>query len=82
MLRRWGMPGKRSLDRDELEAEARTALLVRRSDLPVPLAHPARSFFGGLPKLPRKIEWPRGNILAADSHERETVALTFTRRPT
>jgi hypothetical protein len=71
-----GMPRKRSLDRDELEAGARTALLVRRSDLPVPLAHPARSFFGGLPKLPRKIEWPRGNLLA-DSRERETVALTF-----
>jgi uncharacterized protein YwqG len=71
------MPRNTSLDRDELEAEARTALLVRRSDLPVPLAHPARSFFGGLPKLPRKNEWPRGNILAADSHERETVALTF-----
>jgi hypothetical protein len=72
-----GMPRKRSFDRDELEAGARTALLVRRSDLPVPLAHPARSFFGGLPKLPRKIEWPRGNILAADSRERVTVALTF-----
>jgi hypothetical protein len=73
-----GMPRKRrSLGRDELEVEERIALLVRRSDLPVPLAHPARSFLGGLPKLPRKIEWPRGNILAADSLERETVALTF-----
>ena len=53
------------------------ASLVRPSDLPVPLSHPARSFFGGLPKGLRKFEWPRGKILAADLREREAVALTF-----
>ncbi len=61
--------------REELEAGARTALLVRRTDLPVPRTHRARSFFGGLPKLPTKFEWPRADVTAAD--EPALVALTF-----
>ncbi|MFT4118997.1 DUF1963 domain-containing protein [Bradyrhizobium sp.] len=61
--------------RDEIEETARPAVLVRRSDLPVPLSHPARSFFGGLPKLPPQFEWPKAEVKA---HEvLETVALTF-----
>jgi uncharacterized protein YwqG len=57
------------------DLETATAVLVRRSDLPVGPAHPARSFFGGLPKLPAEIDWPRAEVCAAD--EPETVALTF-----
>jgi hypothetical protein len=60
---------------DEWEASARAALLVRRTDLPVPLDHPARSFFGGLPKLPAVLDWPRASVAAAG--EPESVALTF-----
>jgi Domain of unknown function (DUF1963) len=62
-------------EKERLEAGARTAVLVRRSDLPVPFAHGARSFFGGLPKLPPEFDWPRSEVRAAD--EIETVALTF-----
>jgi hypothetical protein len=51
------MPAATTSGGEELEAE--TALLVRRSDLPVPRTHPARSFFGGLPKLPAEFDWPR-----------------------
>ncbi|TFV74663.1 DUF1963 domain-containing protein [Bradyrhizobium frederickii] len=62
-------------ERDELEETALPAMLVRRSDLPVPLAHPARSFFGGLPKLPPRFDWPIADVTAYKSLE--TVALTF-----
>ncbi|WFU82266.1 DUF1963 domain-containing protein [Bradyrhizobium sp. CIAT3101] len=62
-------------ERDELEESARPAVLVRRSDLPVPLAHPARSFFGGLPKLPPQFEWPVAVVTANATPE--SVALTF-----
>jgi len=63
------------IEKEELEAGARAAVLVRRSDLPVPLAHAARSFFGGLPKLPPEFDWPRAEVRACD--EVESVALTF-----
>ncbi|MGY4629021.1 hypothetical protein ACVWY3_006777 [Bradyrhizobium sp. USDA 4486] len=49
-------------------------MLVRRSDLPVPLTHPARSFFGGLPKLPPQLEWPTAEVKANETLEK--VALT------
>ncbi|RXG92041.1 DUF1963 domain-containing protein [Bradyrhizobium zhanjiangense] len=62
-------------ERDELEETALPAVLVRRSDLPVPLTHPARSFFGGLPKLPPQLEWPTADVRANETLE--TVALTF-----
>lgn len=62
-------------ERDEIEETALPAVLVRRSDLPVPLAHPARSFFGGLPKLPPQFEWPTGQVRANETLE--TVGLTF-----
>ena len=62
-------------ERDELEESALPAVLVRRSDLPVPLTHPARSFFGGLPRLPPQLEWPTAEVRA--NVELETVALTF-----
>ncbi|EJN16247.1 hypothetical protein (DUF1963) [Bradyrhizobium sp. YR681] len=62
-------------ERDELEETALPAVIVRRSDLPVPLAHPARSFFGGLPKLPPQLEWPTAEVRANETLE--TVALTF-----
>lgn len=62
-------------ERDEIEETALPAVLVRRSDLPVPLTHPARSFFGGLPKLPPQLEWPTAEVTACDTSE--TVALTF-----
>lgn len=62
-------------ERDELEETALPAVLVRRSDLPVPLTHPARSFFGGLPKLPPQFEWPTAEVRANDTLE--TVGLTF-----
>ncbi|MDF0520459.1 DUF1963 domain-containing protein [Bradyrhizobium yuanmingense] len=62
-------------ERDELEETARPAVLVRRSDLPVPLTHPARSFFGGLPRLPPQLEWPTAEVRA--NKTLETVALTF-----
>lgn len=59
----------------QLEADARMAVLVRRSDLPVPLQHPALSYFGGLPKLPPEFEWPQAEVTADE--DEETVALTF-----
>lgn len=62
-------------ERDELEESALPAVLVRRSDLPVPLAHPARSFFGGLPRLPPQFDWPVAEVTANVTPE--TVALTF-----
>lgn len=62
-------------ERDEIEQTARPAVLVRRSDLPVPLTHPARSFFGGLPRLPPQLEWPTAEVRANETLE--TVALTF-----
>src|SRR5262245_21084793 len=62
-------------EREQLEASARLAVLVRRSDLPVPLSHPARSFFGGLPKLPLEFDWPRAKVRAGEGME--TAALTF-----
>lgn len=62
-------------ERDELEETALPAVLVRRSDLPVPLTHPARSFFGGLPRLPPQFEWPVADVTANVTSE--TVALTF-----
>ncbi|WP_440642722.1 DUF1963 domain-containing protein [Bradyrhizobium sp. PUT101] len=62
-------------EQDEIEETALPAVLVRRSDLPVPLAHPARSFFGGLPKLPPKFDWPTAEVTA--NEKPETVALTF-----
>ncbi|WP_354230550.1 DUF1963 domain-containing protein [Bradyrhizobium sp. F1.4.3] len=62
-------------ERDELEESALPAVLVRRSDLPVPLTHPARSFFGGLPRLPPQFEWPTAEVRA--NVELERVALTF-----
>lgn len=39
-------------------AETRPALYLSRTGLPVPLNHPARSYFGGLPKLPPTLAWP------------------------
>jgi uncharacterized protein YwqG len=60
---------------EDIEADARPALLIRRTDLPAPLDHPTLSYFGGLPKLPPDVEWPRAEV-AADVEE-ETVALTF-----
>lgn len=62
-------------ERDEIEETALPAVLVRRSDLPVPIAHPARSFFGGLPKLPPQFDWPTAEVMAYETLE--TVALTF-----
>src|SRR5262249_38071922 len=62
-------------EEEELEAEARSAAIVRRTDLPVPLAHPARSFFGGLPKLHPVFDWPTAEVRA--NEEPETGALTF-----
>ncbi|MBR0699120.1 DUF1963 domain-containing protein [Bradyrhizobium diazoefficiens] len=62
-------------ERDDIEETALPAVLVRRSDLPVPLAHPARSFFGGLPKLPPHLDWPVAEVRADEALE--IVALTF-----
>lgn len=62
-------------EQDEVEETALPAVLVRRSDLPVPLAHLARSFFGGLPKLPPQLDWPTAEVMACETLE--TVALTF-----
>lgn len=62
-------------EREALEETALPAVLVRRSDLPVPLAHPARSFFGGLPRLPLHFDWPTADVMACETLE--TVALTF-----
>jgi uncharacterized protein YwqG len=70
-----GLPASTTSKREELEAAAQTALLVRRTDLPVPRTHPARSFFGGLPKLPAEFDWPRAYVTSVD--EPEPVALTF-----
>lgn len=41
-----------------LEPRMRPAVILRRSGLPVPRSHPARSFFGGLPRLPPELSWP------------------------
>jgi len=65
----------RSSGEKRFEAGARTALLIRRSDLPVPLEHPALSYLGGLPKLPPDFDWPRAKVTRAGKEE--TVALTF-----
>ena len=62
-------------ERDEIEETALPAVLVRRSDLPVPLTDKARSFFGGLPRLPPQFEWPTAEVRANEILE--TVALTF-----
>lgn len=45
---------------DELEKVGRRAVLLRRTGLPVPGSHDARSFIGGLPRLPPHLEWPGG----------------------
>src|SRR5262249_27796821 len=58
-------------EEEQLQAGARTAILLRRADLPVSLDHPALSFIGGLPKLPSHFDWPRAEV-AADAEE-ETV---------
>jgi hypothetical protein len=42
----------------EILATAKPAILVRRTDLPVPLDHPSRSYIGGLPRLPTELAWP------------------------
>ena len=65
------------LEKEELEAGARTAVLVRRSDLPTPLAHPARSYFGGLPKIPAEYDWPRCDVQDDNDGAIKAVALTF-----
>lgn len=62
-------------DREELEAHARMAVLVTRSDLPAPAADRTRSFFGGLPQLPDNVDWPIAEVRGV--HGTETVALTF-----
>lgn len=54
----------------EILATARPAILVRRTDLPVPLDHPSRSYIGGLPRLPPDMAWP-----AIEKFER--YSLTF-----
>ncbi|GFE84845.1 hypothetical protein GCM10011487_68450 [Steroidobacter agaridevorans] len=41
-----------------LEPRMRPAVILRRSGLPVRGNHPARSFFGGLPRLPPELSWP------------------------
>jgi hypothetical protein len=64
-----------AIEKEQLEAKARSAALVRRSRLPVPLAHTARSSFGELPKPPPEFEWPQAEVRAYE--EAETVALTF-----
>jgi uncharacterized protein YwqG len=63
-------------NREELEAQAQCAVLVRRSDFPSPLSHPARSYFGGLPRLPVELDWPTGDV--PDENRINAVsALTF-----
>jgi len=64
-------------ERDEIEQTARPAVLVRRCDLPVPLTDPARSFFGGLPRLPPQFDWPTAEVRVTIDRELEKVALTF-----
>jgi uncharacterized protein YwqG len=64
--------------REEIEKTGRPAVLVRRTDLPVPLAHHARSFLGGLPRLPPELAWPRAEVPSdGDDEDAEEVALTF-----
>jgi len=41
-----------------LKSRKRPAVILRRSAWPVPGKHPARSFFGGLPRLPPELSWP------------------------
>lgn len=55
------------LSEAEIRATARPAIFLRRASLPVPLDHPARSYFGGLPRLPAELAWP----------EKGEYALTF-----
>jgi hypothetical protein len=45
-------------DEQEIRASARPAVFVHRTDLAVPLDHPARSYLGGLPRLPTEMPWP------------------------
>lgn len=45
-----------------LEPRMRPAVILRRAGLPVPRNHPARSFFGGLPRLPPELSWPQFNV--------------------
>lgn len=51
----------------DIRATARPAIFLRRASLPVPLDHPARSYFGGLPRMPTELAWP----------EQSEHALTF-----
>lgn len=53
-------------------AATRPALYVSRTGLPVPLSHPARSYFGGLPKLPPTLAWPE-----RETHDGGSIADSF-----
>jgi uncharacterized protein YwqG len=55
---------------DEIRATALPAISLQRAPLPVPLAHPGRSYIGGLPRLPSQLEWP-------ERERYERFALTF-----
>jgi hypothetical protein len=55
---------------EQIRATAQPAIYVHRSDLAVPLDHPARSYLGGLPRLPAEMPWPE-----IEKHER--FPLTF-----
>lgn len=51
-----------------LEPRMRPAVILRRSGLPVPRNHPARSFFGGLPRLPPELSWPVFGVHEGAAH--------------
>src|SRR5688572_9529089 len=44
------------------EKSPRHAIILRRSALPVPEDHTARSFIGGLPRMPVGFEWPSAEV--------------------
>ena len=69
--RRSGLePGPRLPTAGEILATAKPAILLHRSTLPVPLDHPARSYLGGLPRLPAELAWP-------EIEKYERFAMTF-----
>jgi len=58
-----------------VKASARRAVFLQRTGLPVPLAHPARSYFGGLPRLPKRLAWPRVAGRGKDAAENHRALL-------
>lgn len=68
--RKGELPEQQLPSEEQILATSTPAILLRRSTLPVPLDHPARSYIGGLPRMPAELAWP-------EIERHETFAMTF-----